>query len=83
MFDRVGDLAVEVLDLLIDMFGCEKLPDMSFSVVIYPLLANSVKSAAMNYEDMAMKRECDALFEPLDACESLVRDLRPIRPRRA
>jgi hypothetical protein len=83
MFDRVGDLAVKVLNLLIDMFGCEKLPNMSFGVVIYPFLANSVKSAAMNNEVMVMKREVDALFESLNAYESLVRDLRPIRPRRA
>jgi hypothetical protein len=55
MFDRVGDLAVEVLDLLIYMFGCEKLPDMPFGVVIYPFFANSVKSAAKNNENMVMK----------------------------
>jgi hypothetical protein len=56
MFDRVGDLAVEVLNLLIDIFGCEELPDMSFGVVIYPFLANGVKSAAMNIEGMSRKR---------------------------
>jgi hypothetical protein len=56
VFDCVGNLAVEILDLLIDIFGCEELPDMSFSVVIYPFLANGVKSAAMNNEDMSRKR---------------------------
>jgi hypothetical protein len=47
VLDGAGNLAVEVLDLHIDMFRSEKLPDMSFGVVIYPLFADSVESAAM------------------------------------
>jgi hypothetical protein len=83
MFDRVGDLAVEVLDFLIDMFRCEELPDMSFGVVIYPLLANSVESAAMTMRTRPEIREGYALFESLNACETLSRNARPARPRRA